>query len=167
MICCIDANTFIWGIKKQCTPGQEEMMQRAEHLFNWMDENKYSVMMPTIVVAEILSPEPLEKHPVFMERIMKTFMVPQFDIRAASMYATMFRNKVEEIKKLAKENNIDTQKMKTDHLIIACAVVNGANCIYSNDNGIKIFGQKYIEVKDLPPLPPPKFVQQSFFNVTG
>lgn len=161
MICCIDANTYIWGIKKQCTPGQEEMLQKAEHLFAWMDENKHFIMMPTIVIAEILAPEPLEKHPVLLEKITRQFMVPQFDMRAASMYATMFRNRIEELKKIAKENNIDQQKMKTDHLIIACAVVNGANCIYSHDIGIKTFGQKYIDIKDLPPLPPPKYVQQS------
>lgn len=164
MICCIDANIFIWGIKKQASPGQEEMLKRAEYLFQWMDDNKHRVMIPSIVVAEILAPESLEKQTVILDLINKNFMTPEFDLRAASKYAHMLMNKIEELKKVAQKENIELQKMKTDHLIIACAVANGANCIYTHDIGLKTFGQKYIEIKELPPLPPPQLVQQEIFK---
>lgn len=150
MICCIDANIFIWGYKKQ---GDQEMIDRASHLFNLMDERGDILMIPTVVIAEVLAPEPVEKYPVIMDKIRKNVIIGEFDLMAASIYANMFRNKIEELKKIAHENGIDNQKMKVDHLIIASAIKQGANCIYSNDHGLHTFGQKFIDVKQLPALP--------------
>lgn len=153
MICCIDANIFIWGIKKQCAAGQEINIEKAAYLFELMDKKNDKIMIPAVVLAEILAPEPLEKHPIIMDAISKNIMLVDFDKRCASQYAFLFTNKIEELKKTAKDNNIDNQKMKLDHLIIASAIVGGAKCIYSEDKGIKTFGQKHIEVRKLPDLP--------------
>jgi len=153
MICCIDSNTFIWGIKKKADPGQEHMIERAEYLFEWIDTNKYTIMIPTVVLAEVLAPEPLEKYPVIMEAISRNCMIADFDIRAASKYGVLFMSKIEEVKKLAKKHKIDSQKMKIDHLIIACALVHNAGCIYSTDAGLKAFGQTHIDIRDLPLMP--------------
>lgn len=164
MIYCIDSNIFIWGIKRAPSQGQESMIARAEYLFQWMDENKHQVMIPTIVLAEVLAPEPLEKYPVLMEKISKNFMVVDFDARAASRYGQLFMNRLDEVKKVAKENEIEKQKMKIDHLIISCALVHGASCIYSNDIGLKAFGNNFIEVRDLPFPPPPPARQSNLFT---
>jgi len=164
MICCIDSNIFIWGIKRKADPGQENMIDRALHLFKLMDDNKYRIMLPTVVLAEILAPEPLEKHPVIMESIGKNFIIADFNMKSASRYGQLFTNKIEELKKIAKEIDVDNQKMKVDHLIVASALVAGANCIYSHDKGLRVFGQKYIDVKDLPELPAPQLVQKSIFD---
>ncbi len=153
MICCIDSNTFIWGIKRKADPGQEHMIPRAEYLFQWLDENKHHALLPTVVLAEVLAPEPLEKYPVLMERIQKSFMVVDFDIRAAARYGQLFMNRIDFVKEVAKEHNTTNQKMKIDHLIIASALLHGASCIYSTDGGLKAFGQKFIDIKDLPSLP--------------
>ena len=153
MICCIDSNTFIWGIKKKAVAGQEDMIPRAEYLFDWLNDEGHQILIPTVVIAEVLAPEPLEKYPVLMETINKGFMVVDFDVRAASRYGQLFINKIPEVKNAAKASNIKVQKMKVDHLIISCALIHGAACIYSTDNGLRIFGQKYIDVRDLPQLP--------------
>ena len=158
MICCIDSMTFIWGIKKQ---SDEEMIARTLHLFKWMDENKHILLIPTIVIAEVLAPEPLEKHPVYLDRLSKGTIIADFDMMAATVYANLFRNKIEESKKVAEGLGIDNQRMKVDHLIIASAIAQRANCIYSHDNGVRAFGQKYIDVKELPHLPS---VQQDLFS---
>lgn len=154
MILCIDSHTFIWGLKRKCNIGDEHLMERAIYLFDWIDENKHQVMMPTVVLGEVLSPEPLERYPVILDMIKKNFIVPDFDQRAALKYAQLFTNRIDDLKKQMKEQGIDKQKMKIDHLIISCALVGGANCIYSCDKGLKAFGQKYIDIKDLPQLPP-------------
>lgn len=164
MICCIDSNTFIWGIKRKANPDQQDMIPRAEYLFQWIDDNKHQILLPSVVLGEILVPEPLERYPVILEKISKNFIIQDFDARAASRYAQLFTNRLDAIKKIAKENNIDNQQMKVDHLIIACALVAGANCIYSFDKGLKAFGQTYIDVKDLPQLPAPTLKQSSFFE---
>lgn len=164
MIFCIDAHTFIWGLKQKCDEGDEHLRDRAIHLFKFIDDNKHQVMLPTVVLGEVLSVEPLENYAVIMDKIGKNFIVADFDQRSSMKYAQLFMNKIEELKKLSQENEISRQKMKVDHLIVACAIVGGANCIYSHDKGLKAFGQKYIEVKDLPPLPPPQAIQTGIFD---
>lgn len=154
MICCIDSNTFIWGIKGQADPDQLEMIDRAQYLFEMLDAAKHQVMIPTIVLAEVLAPEPLEKYPVLMDKISKGFMICDFDLKSAARYGQIFMNRIEELKRVAKENEIDNQKMKVDHLIIACALANNAGCIYSTDRGIRTFGTQHIEVRPLPTIPP-------------
>lgn len=37
-------------------------------------------------------------------------------------------------------------------MIIATAIVNNANALYSTDNGLKAFSHGYIDIRDLPPL---------------
>jgi len=166
MICCIDSNTFIWGIKKKATSGQEDMIPRAEYLFEWLHDNKHQILIPTVVIAEVLAPEPLEKYPILMDIINRGFMIADFDVRAASRYGQLFMNKLKESKKIAKQNSISTQKMKIDHLIISCALIHNAACIYSTDTGLRAFGQKFIDVRDLPPLPPPKLIQTKIWSET-
>src|SRR5438552_473289 len=67
MIVCIDAHPIIWGIKKQSTTGQEDMIGKAEYFFHWVDEQKHDVIIPAIVVAEILAPEPVTTHSQILE----------------------------------------------------------------------------------------------------
>jgi hypothetical protein len=154
MVFCIDSMVFIDGIKKNTTAAAVE---RAEYFFEWVDKMGHQIVMPTVVIAEVLAPEPLEKYPVYMEIIEKNFMVVDFDTRAATRYSQLMMNRIPEIKQIAEENGILRNKMKVDHQIIACALVNNANCIYSSDHGVKVFGSPFIEVRDLPtPPPPPK-----------
>ncbi len=153
MIFCIDAHTFIWGLKKKCDPGDEHLRDRAIYLFKWIDENKHHVMIPSVVLGEVLSSEPIERYAVILEMVKKNFIITDFDQRSAIKYAHLFTNKIEELKEKAKEIDVDRQKMKIDHLIVACALVGGAKCIFSQDKGLKAFGQKYIDVRDLPTIP--------------
>lgn len=151
MIFAIDSNTCIWAIKGH---GDQGMIERAAYLLAQMDAGGHILLVPTIVLAEVLAPEPLEKHVVIMDKLAKNTIIADFDLRAASIYANMFRNKIEELKKFGDEIGVDNQKMKADHLILASAIAQGANCIYSHDKGIRAFGQKYIDVRDLPSIPP-------------
>jgi hypothetical protein len=102
MICCIDSNTFIWGIKKKAAPGQEHMIEQAEFLFKWIDENKHIIMIPTVVLAEVLAREPLENYPVIMDKISKGCMIVDFDLKSASRYGQLFMNRMDAAKKIAR-----------------------------------------------------------------
>ncbi len=37
---CLDTHVIIWGIVKQATPGQENMIQKAKNLFEFLDQIK-------------------------------------------------------------------------------------------------------------------------------
>lgn len=146
MIVCIDSHVFIWGIKKKPGPEQIAMVERTEKFFQWIDANRIQVIIPSIVIAEVLLPEPLGTHAKYLEIIHEIFIVASFDERAAVKYAEIAGKKWGDLKQLCLDTGIRREKMKLDHMIIACGLVNGATRIYSNDPDIKTFGHDIIEV---------------------
>ena len=149
MTILIDSNIVIWGIKKQCTPGQENMIISAERFFDNAQENKIDILIPTPVVAEILSPEPKEKHADILKTINRYYIVVDFDIGVAQKTAELLMNRSLEITSYLEENKVIRDKMKFDHAILASALIYGANCIYSHDKDIKIIAQDAIPVLKL------------------
>lgn len=152
MIYCIDANIIVWGIKKQATEGQEEMIARAEQFFSRADEYEDTILIPTIVLAEILASEPPQIRAKYIEILSKNFILLPFNEMAALKYAELLFNRFDDIKNIATSVNASRQRMKADHMIVATAIVNNANAIYSTDNGLKAFAEGFIDVRDLPPL---------------
>lgn len=153
MVLCIDSQIFIWGIKKQCTEGQENMIQRAEYFFKWADEEKHHLLIPTVVIAEILAPEPKETHAELMSIISDNFIIGNFDTLCAIRYANLLNNRFEDLKEFAKDNGIRREKMKTDHMIVSTALAYNANIIYSNDAHLKTYAKGLILVSDVPQMP--------------
>lgn len=154
MVVCIDSHAIIWGIKKQATTGQEDMVAKAEHFFNWIDQNEHDVIIPSIVVAEILAPEPVTIHAKYLEILQNSFIIANFDARAALKYAQLMQGRFDDVKRISAEQGRFKQEMKVDHLIIATAIVHKASCIYSYDNALKAFATGYINVREFPPIPP-------------
>jgi predicted nucleic acid-binding protein len=132
------------------------MLERAEYLFKWFDENDHTIIIPSIVLAEILASEPSTIQAQYLEVLNSngSFIIAPFDARAALKYAQIMHGRFDEVKKIAAEQGRFKQEMKVDHLIIATAVVNNAECIYSYDNGLKAFASGFISVREFPPLPP-------------
>src|SRR5438034_7627673 len=118
MIICIDSQIIIWGIKKQHTNGQESMVERAETFFKWADENEHEILIPTVVVAEVLAPEPTEVRVRYLDVLNGGFMIVNFDTKAALKYAQILHNRFDEAKQIASDNGVLRQKMKMDHVII-------------------------------------------------
>lgn len=150
MIYCIDSNIIIWGIKKQATKGQEEMIARAEQIFAKADELEDYIVIPTVALSEILAPELPHIRAKYIEILKKSFVIAPFDERAALKYAEIMHERFEEVKDLAASTNNPRQKTKVDHMIIATALVYNANAIYSTDGGLKTFASGLIDVRDLP-----------------
>lgn len=153
MVICIDSHVFIWGIKKKPSPDQMAMVERTEKFFEWADKNNVQVIIPSIVIAEVLIPEPIDTHVKYLELIYETFIVANFDERAALKYAEIAGGRWEDIKALSADSGIRREKMKLDHMIIACRIVNGATAIYSTDPDVIKFGKGLIDVKEIPNFP--------------
>lgn len=152
MIYCIDSNIIIWGIKKQAGEGQEEMIARAEQFFFHADEYEDIILIPTMVLAEILAPEPPQIKAKYLEILSKNFVLVPFNEMASLKYAELLYNRFDDVRNMATAADVTKQRMKVDHMIIATAIVNNANAIYSTDQGLKSFAQGYIDVRDLPPI---------------
>ncbi len=152
MIYCIDSQIFIWGIKKQCTEGQENMIERALHFFKKADEDGHHILIPTVVIAEILAPEPKETYPEYMKVITENFMIGEFNTLCAVRYANLLHNKFNDLKQFAHDNGIRREKMKTDFMVVATALAYNANVIFSNDKEVISYSKGLIPANNLPKI---------------
>jgi predicted nucleic acid-binding protein len=144
---CFDTHMIIWGIQGlNGTPGQEERIKKAEYLISLCEKDDVTIMVPSIVLAEVLCALDTRLHAEVAKLMNYRFMVPPFDGQAALQFAKIWQNK----KPIP---DISRQEMKADYMIIATALARKAECIYSEDKKLKNFAQDYIEVKPLPALP--------------
>lgn len=141
----LDTNILIWAIKKQASPGQEEMISKANNLLEHISRSNQRAMVSTIVVSELLMNVNPDSIPVMTSVIEKTFMVVPFDTQSAMMFARIWQEKNGAIEEL-KQSGIGRQQLKADCLIVASAIARKAICIYSNDKGLQKFAEGFIDV---------------------
>jgi predicted nucleic acid-binding protein len=158
-IICFDTHVVIWGIKKVAEPGQENMIFKAEALIAECDEKRHQVIIPALVLGELLMAVPPEDHPAFISLMHQKLRVIPFDAKAASLFAKMWckwsENKFYPYS--LDGNRPSREKIKIDYMIAATAKASNAECIYTEDPGLKKFAEEYIRVESLPP----SVVQQS------
>jgi len=151
---CFDNHILIWGIKEQATAGQEEMIPRAKALIKHLDEDHTRILIPSVVIAEFLLPISPEEHALVLNLFNRSFIVASFDTAAASILAKIWRSKKQQavIDTLVK-NGKTRAELRTDSMIVATAVCQKADCIYSQDDALRAFAEGYIEVKVIPFIP--------------
>ncbi len=150
MIICLDNNVLLWGIKEDCSEGQEEMIPRTKEFIDSISLDT-TVIVPSIVVGEFLMRIPEKLHAMVINLFNKNFIIAPYDPLCASKFATIWKaNKPpEEAEKIMKLGTTRAE-LKADSMIVATAVARKADCIYSNDRGIKTFAKGFISVKDIP-----------------
>lgn len=149
---CFDTQIVIWGMKEDAIPEQEHMIARATALIEKCQEDATKIIVPSIVVAELLSGASERESNQLLAALQKHFIVPPFDIQAAQYFAKLWRDK--ELREGLKNEGATRAEMKADCLIVATAVARGARYIYSHDPKLEKFGRGHIEVRGLPPPPP-------------
>lgn len=150
---CFDTHILIWGVKQEAIPEQQEMILRAKHLIEKCEEQKKKILVPSIVVAELLIKVEPSKHERFIKLMEKRFIVPPFDVQAASYFAQIWQNNKQLRNSLMNDGVVTRKELKADSMIVATAVARKAWCIYSMDPHIKKFANGYVEVLDVPELP--------------
>lgn len=86
---CIDSQIFIWGIKSQSHATQTHLIPKAKNFIAWLTENDYRLLLPSPMLAELLSPVPVREQPKIMGLIDKRFQIAPFDSIAASKCAEL------------------------------------------------------------------------------
>jgi predicted nucleic acid-binding protein len=150
---CFDNHVLIWGIKEQSTEGQEDKIALAKSFIENL-KNDDLVIIPSIVLAEFLIPIPPQLHAMVINLFTKKFLIAPFDALAASKFSLIWQtNKPPEVAKQLIEDDATKAELRADSMIVATAVAQKAECIYSYDKGIKSFAKGFIEVKEIPFLP--------------
>ena len=156
-IVCLDTQILIWAIKEETESGQEDMVYRSQALIERLDKADKKLLIPSIVIGEFLIRMPSETHQTTTNLIQRNFMVATFDLRAASHYAKIWRAKQgKELLDELKASGKTRQELKADRMIIATAIANGAECIYSHDKGVVAFGKDFIDIREVPTAPSQK-----------
>jgi len=151
---CLDTHILIWGIKGESTPGQEPMIDKAKNFLHWLDETKTKVMIPTIVISELLLPVPLAEHSAFLQVMQGKFIVAPFDILGAQALARVWQDKKGDgtIEQLKLDPRLTRAQMRADCQIVATALVNRADCIYTYDVNIDKFACGLIRTEKMPEI---------------
>lgn len=150
---CFDTQVLIWGIKKEASENQEDMIDRAEYLIEQCEEKQNKIIVPSIVVAELLMGTSSAKHEKVIQVLEKRFIIPPFDLQASAFFAKIWRQNKAMRKALIAEGLATRAELKADSMIVATAVARKAWCIYSMDPHIKKFADGFVSVLDIPELP--------------
>lgn len=155
MLVCFDNHILIWGIRGEATPGQEEMIRRTRLLLEYLEEKNANIIIPSVVVGEFIVKVPKENHQKVMSVLEKRFQIAPYDTAAALIAAEIWIDKNKGsigINHELRQGLQDTSriKLKDDCKIVATAVKFKAECIYSEDEGVKKFAEGRIKVCEVP-----------------
>jgi len=150
MVLCIDTHVLIWGVKKQASTAQQYMIERTANFLSWLQNERQTVIVPAPVLGEFLMRIPSYEHEKVVRSIRSNFIVPSFDTAATSVYAQIWQKN--------KNNGMPSEiggreRVKTDSMIIAIAVVNKAKILYSEDEGLQKAAKGFIETRSIPIIP--------------
>src|SRR5207247_2316967 len=124
----IDSMVLVWAVRRQ---GTAEQIKRARWLFEQFEQENAQVIVPSVAVAEYLSPADPKDHAGIVAAITARFVVPPFDVRCAALAAALFNTGQTGRPK----GEVNARKaLRADSLIIATASTHGARVFYSGDS---------------------------------
>jgi predicted nucleic acid-binding protein len=152
---CLDTQILVWGIREACTNGQENNIAYAKALIKQLRSDGHQIIVPSIVIGEMLMALPIEHHPLVMNLLDMACTCVPFDTGCAGQFAKIWQlNKgngiIDELKNEIKEGS--KHELKADCLIVATAIRNSVDLIYSNDKKFRRFAEGHVKVEDLPQL---------------
>lgn len=144
---CLDTHVIIWGIKHEADPGQEDMITRATALIKSLDSTNTQMIIPSIVLAELLTKIPPEEREAFVSELSSDFMIYPFGIESSISFSDLWAQKKSKYKQ---DLAYSREHMKADFMIVATALSSSSSCIYSEDKGVQKASENLIECKNIP-----------------
>ena len=154
MTVSLDTMTMIWGLQgiepKGGNPRQKnltEMQQRSVILLDMLQEANETILVPSIMVAELLVKVEAADQGNYLAELQKRFFIPLFDLPASAFAAKLWLLH----RKLPKDEQIARTTLKSDVMIVATAKVAGAAKFYSHDKKCRVLASLAgMEACDLP-----------------
>jgi len=150
----LDSHILIWGIKEQAEDGQEEMIERTQQFFEECKKNKTQLLVPSVVVGELLTAVDVKYHPMTLNLLQGAFLIPSYDAASSAIFARLWREKKESgaVDQIREELQATRQELKADCMIVATAIAQKADAIFSHDAKLKAFASGQIKVLEVPGL---------------
>ena len=150
-IVCLDTQILIWGVKGEATQGQEHMTAKAKAFIADLAKQKVKCIIPAIAVAECMFKASPEKREAILSVFRQCFHVAPFDLAAAEKYVSMYDN--ESFRNARQQSGASRETIRIDGMIVAIAVANKAECIYSDDEHVRPLAKGHIECRTLASVP--------------
>ena len=149
-VVCLDTQILYWGIIGKAAPGAESFIAPAIDFLKWLNDQDVRVVVPTIVVAEMLVPIPEYDHPDVLSKFRADWMIVEFDLRAASIFARMrydhvVNKRMQDIRSL--HPDVTKKELVADVMIIATAISHGATKLYSHNVDMRKLAEGHIVVQ--------------------
>jgi predicted nucleic acid-binding protein len=152
----LDTQILIWAVKREATPGQEPMIEKAARYLEHLDKCKDQMIIPSVVVSEFLANVPDERQAAVLKALENRFMVIPFDMLAAVEAARIWRinssGNVPLVQQL-KADGFKNAKIKVDLQIIGTALARKAARITTHDEGLIKNAWGHLEAGPMPDLP--------------
>ena len=157
---CLDTNVIQWGLLRRASgPDRQQLVARSVELVEHLNSNGAQIVLPTVVMAELLVPVRMEEQEAVLDRFDERWIVADFDPRAAMKYAEI-RSRMKDLRdqEIEREGRSSTARcvLSPDAMIIATAIVNKAEVIYTGDSDFarrthEFMRAEYLFDLDLPP----------------
>ncbi len=164
-VVCIDTQILSWAIVKKPPNSNPNLVHIATDFMQWVQDQNFTVIVPTIIVSELLIPVPIEDHPRLLQLLSANYRIVPFDLPSARKMAEMRQAFIiqNRLRVLLDPNRPDATKaaLKADVMIIATALAHGAQALYSHNTDMRNMAKDYITAFSLDDVP----FQRSFgFN---
>jgi predicted nucleic acid-binding protein len=145
----IDTNILIWAVRGDASNGQEGLITKAQNLIEQLSSHESRLMTSTICLGEFLVGVDSTKHAGLANIVKRSFMLYTYDDACAVKAAWLWRKRNAEIIKLREQSQEPGHraKIKNDVMIVATALVHGADVLYTNDTDIQTIAGDLIEVR--------------------
>jgi len=148
-IVSFDSMTLVWGIRKKGSP---EAVQRAKYLFAQLESEEAQIILPSIVIAEFVTPlpSPREREEV-VAAMRERFLIAPFDAKDAIRAAKLW-NDGKDRRQMRKHGA--RVCLRADALIVATACNHGARVFYTEDKDCFRMAETVMVAKHLPTIAP-------------
>jgi predicted nucleic acid-binding protein len=154
MIISFDSMVLIWATKRahyKNTSTIEEpvkmLQKRARYLLELIEEEDYTVVLPTIVASEFLCGVKPENRSRVLSKLHETYILATFDVSSALIAANVF----EQAKQVSAKDFTSRVSMKADLKIVSNAKSMKVKRFYSHDAGTRKLAELAgMEARDLP-----------------
>lgn len=135
-IVCLDSNILVWGIRKDSTPGQEAKIKFAEELFSNIADEKHSIIIPAICVAEAsIGVTDRQDAGLFIKKLQQVSIIKPFDALCALRYYDVYNQHANKMPDWQANEGCRRINLATDIKILATALANRADILYTDNLG--------------------------------
>lgn len=146
---CLDAQIYIWGIKKESIPEQKQMINLAERFIDYLEKKDIKVILPTPLITELTWTMEENMRKKFIQNLTQHFIQAPFDAVCAVICSGILNKYTKDPNYKQIKNEIGKRKLKYDALIASIAIKNECDCIFTMDNDFEIV-KNHIEIKKIP-----------------